>query len=62
MNELVHMIKCTSNVESVKWSHDGREIVSTHSEPRNEIKLWQLDVLQKDKEKQYWFTKMKELD
>jgi len=61
-NEHVHSIKCATDVKTVKWSLDGREIVSTHSEPRNEIKLWQVDSVQKDKDKIYWFTKMKELD
>ncbi len=61
-NELVHNIKCASNVSSVKWSPDAREIVSTHCGPRNEVKLWQIDALQKNNEKQYWFTKIKEFD
>ena len=39
-NEHVHSIKCASDIHSVKWNLDGNEIVSTHCEPRYEIKLW----------------------
>lgn len=45
MNELVHQIRCASEVNTIKWSPNASEIVSTHSGSRNEVKLWQVDSI-----------------
>ena len=44
------------------WNRDATEVISAHSEPRFEIKLWQIDKIdQKDKcSVPYWFTKVKD--
>jgi hypothetical protein len=44
--EPVHVIRCASQVQSVLFSKDGREILSAHGEERHEMKLWQLDKVE----------------
>lgn len=58
-SELVHAIRCSSDINSVLWSQNSEEFVTTHSEPNYEVKLWQVDKTNIGKG-EYWFTRVKQ--
>ena len=62
----VHAIRCTAPVTSLAWSKsndkDVDDLVSTHGDPENGLKVWQIDHLKEEQADRYWFTKVKDLN